>query len=104
MKKAVIATGGKQYLVAEGETINVELLKDAAGKKKVSFEPLLVIDGDKTTVGAPSVSGVVVEASIIEEDVQQDKVTSIRYKSKKRVRTVRGHRQRQTSIKIDSIN
>lgn len=101
MKKAVIATGGKQYLVSEGETVNVELIKDA--KAKLSFEPLLVIDGEKVTVGTPSVTGVKVTASVVESDVQQDKVTSIRYKSKKRVRTVRGHRQRNTVIKIDSI-
>lgn len=102
MKKAVIATGGKQYLVSEGETIDVELIKNAV-KSKVTFEPLLVIDGEKTTVGTPLVSGVVVSASIVAEDVQQDKVTSIRYKSKKRVHTVKGHRQRKTTIKIDSI-
>ena len=101
MKKAVIATGGKQYLVTEGETLNVELLKDA--KSKVTFEALLVIDGDKATVGDPFVKGAVVSASVVEQDVQQDKVTSIRYKSKKRVRTVKGHRQRQTVIKVDSI-
>lgn len=101
MKKAVIATGGKQYLVSEGETVQVELLKDA--KSKVTFEPLLLIDGDKTEVGKPVVSGVKVTASVIEEDKQQDKVVSIRYKSKKRVHTVRGHRQRLASLKIDSI-
>lgn len=101
MKKAVIVTGGHQYLVAEGETIDVELIK--GDDKKVTFEPLLVIDGDKSTVGAPAVSGVSVTASIVEADVKQDKVTSIRYKAKKRVRTVRGHRQRLTTLKIESI-
>lgn len=101
MKKAVIATGGKQYLVAEGETLDVELIKDA--KDKLTFEPLLVIDGDKSTVGAPAVAGAKVAASIVEADTQQDKVTSIRYKAKKRVHTVRGHRQRLTTLKIESI-
>lgn len=101
MKKAVIATGGKQYLVAEGETVDVELIKDA--KNKVSFDALLVIDGDKTTVGAPNVKEVKVSASVVEADVQQDKVTSIRYKAKKRVHTVKGHRQRLMTLKIDSI-
>jgi large subunit ribosomal protein L21 len=101
MKKAVIATGGKQYLVSEGDTIDVELLKDA--KSKVSFDALLVIDGDKATVGAPVVKDVKVAATIVEADKQQDKVTSIRYKAKKRVRTVKGHRQRLTTLKIDSI-
>ncbi len=101
MKKAVIATGGKQYLVAVGETVDVELIKDS--KDKLSFDALLIIDGDKASVGAPAVSGVKVSASIVEADVQQDKVTSIRYKAKKRVRTVRGHRQRLTTLKIDAI-
>jgi len=101
MKKAVIATGGKQYLVSEGETLNIELLKDA--KSKVSFDALLVIDGDKVSIGTPTLSGVVVSATVVEQDVQQEKVTSIRYKSKKRVHTVKGHRQRQTTIKVDSI-
>ena len=102
MKKAVIATGGKQYLVAEGETVDVELIKDAKNGK-VSLEALLVIDGDKATVGTPVVKDIKVAASIVEADVQQDKVTSIRYKAKKRVRTVKGHRQRLTTLKIDSI-
>lgn len=102
MKKAVIVSGGHQYLVSEGETIQVELIKDAV-KNKVTFEPLLVIDGAKSTVGKPNVDAVKVTASIVEADVQQDKVTSIRYKAKKRVHTVRGHRQRLTTLKIDSI-
>lgn len=100
MKKAVIATGGKQYLVAEGETLKVELLK---AEKKVSFDALMVIDGDKVSVGTPNVDKVKVNADIVEADVQADKVTSIRYKAKKRVKTVRGHRQHQTIIKIASI-
>lgn len=101
MKKAVIATGGKQYLVSEGETLDIELIK--ADKNKVTFEALLVIDDGKISVGAPIVSDVKVSATVVAEDTQQDKVTSIRYKSKKRVHTVRGHRQRLTTIKIDSI-
>ena len=103
MKKAVIASGGHQYLVAEGDTIDVELIKDAKPKAKLSFEPLLVIDDEKSIVGAPAVGGTTVSASIVEANVQQDKVTSIRYKAKKRVRKVRGHRQRLTKLKIDSI-
>lgn len=101
MKKAVIATGGKQYLVTEGEILNIELLK--ADKPKVSFDALLVIDGDKVTVGSPLVDKVKVNAEVLEADKQADKVTSIRYKAKKRVKTVRGHRQHQTIIKIASI-
>lgn len=102
MKKAVISTGGKQYLVAEGETIQVELLKGDA--KKHDFEALLVIDGDKVTVGSPLVSKVKVQADVVDADVQTDKVTSIRYKAKKRVHTVKGHRQHVTTLKIASIS
>ncbi len=101
MKKAVIQTGGKQYLVTEGQTLEVELVK--ADSAKVSFDALLVIDGDKTTVGAPSVSGVKVTAEVVEADVQADKVTAIRYKAKKRVHKVHGHRQHQTVLKISKI-
>jgi large subunit ribosomal protein L21 len=100
MKKAVIATGGKQYIVTEGETLEVERIKGE--DKKLSFTPLLVIDGDKVSVGAPEVKGGTVTAKIVEES-KADKVTSIRYKSKKRVHKVRGHRQIQTSITIDKI-
>ena len=102
MKKAVITTGGKQYLVTEGETIEVELLKNDS--KTVSFKPLLVIDDQKTTVGKPTVDSVKVDAQVIEADKQGEKVVSIRYKAKKRVRTVRGHRQRHSIIKISKIN
>lgn len=101
MKKAVIQTGGKQYVVAEGDTINVELIKDAG--KTIDFETLLVIDGDKTMVGAPLVDKIKVTAEVIEADKQADKVTAIRYKAKKRVRKVRGHRQHQTILKITKI-
>lgn len=101
MKKAVIATGGKQYIVTEGETLTIEKLKDV--DKTVSFEALLVIDGDKTTVGAPLVKGVAVTASVVEAEQKADKVTSIRYKAKKRVHKLHGHRQTQTVVKIDSI-
>lgn len=101
MKKAVITTGSKQYVVTEGETIVVELIKNPG--KSVSFVPLLVIDGDKTTVGTPEVSGAKVTAEVIAEDKQADKVISIRYKAKKRVHTVRGHRQHQTHLKITKI-
>jgi large subunit ribosomal protein L21 len=100
-KKAVIATGGHQYLVTEGETLEVELLDPA--QQSTSFEALLVIDGDTVSVGAPTVSGVKVSADIVEQSVKDDKVVAIRYKAKKRVRKVRGHRQRHTVIKITKI-
>ena len=101
MKKAVIATGGKQYVVTEGETLEVELLH--ADKKTVSFDALLVIDGDKTTVGTPLVKDAKVTAEVVTDNVAGDKVTAIRYKPKKRVHKVHGHRQHHTVIKISKI-
>jgi large subunit ribosomal protein L21 len=101
MKKAVIATGGKQYLVAEGETLQVELLKQEG--KTATFVPLLVIDGDKTIVGTPEVKAAKVTADILEQEIKADKVTAIRYKAKKRVHKLHGHRQRLTVIKVAKI-
>lgn len=102
MKKAVIATGGKQYLVAEGQTLDVDLLN--TDKKTAKFEPLMVIDGNNITIGAPIVKGASVSVSIQEAEVRAEKVTAIRYKPKKRVRKVRGHRQKHTTIKVDKIS
>lgn len=102
MKKAVIATGGKQYLVTEGESLEVELLHSEG--KTVVFEPLLVIDGEAVQIGKPTVEKAKVSAEVVEDQVKDDKVTSIRFKAKKRVRTVRGHRQRHTVIKITKIS
>ena len=102
MKKAVIATGGKQYLVCEGEELSVELLNGA--DESVTFEPLLVVDGDKVSVGTPVVKGAQVIAQVIAQDIKADKVSAIRYKAKKRVHKVHGHRQHQTTLKIRSIS
>lgn len=100
MKKAVIVTGGKQYLVSEGEELEVELLDPAKG---MAFEALLVIDGEEISVGTPTVAGVQVNADIIEQSVKADKVVAIRYKAKKRVNKRRGHRQKLTRIRITTI-
>ena len=102
MKKAVIATGGKQYVVSEGDTVTVERLKDG-DQKSVKFDALLVIDGDKVSVGAPLVGGVNVSATVVDAEAKAEKVTAIRYKAKKRVHKLHGHRQLQTVLKIDKI-
>jgi large subunit ribosomal protein L21 len=101
MKKAVILTGSKQYLVSEGDLIEVELLHPKG--KTVTFDPLLVINDKETIVGTPIVEGAKVNAEIIDENVKGDKVTAIRYKAKKRVHKIHGHRQQHTKIKISSI-
>ena len=101
MKKAVIVSGGRQFLVAEGDKLTVNLLN--TDKKTVDFTPLLIADGKDTVVGTPEVKGVKVTAKIVAADTQADKVVAIRYKSKKRVHKVRGHRQRETQLEITSI-
>lgn len=102
MKKAVITTGGKQYLVSEGDELDVEIIK--SDKKDAEFDSLLVYEGDKVGIGTPFVEGKKVVAIIIDQEIPQQKVTSIRYKPKKRVHKIRGHRQKQTKIKIKIIN
>ena len=99
--KAVVKIGGKQYLVAEKETLMVDLLPE--GTKELDLDALLVVDGDKTTVGTPLVKGVKVKANVVDEKVAGDKIRVIRYKSKKRVNTQTGHRQKYTKIEIASI-
>ena len=81
MTKAVVKIGGKQFIVAEKETLLVDLLPE--GTKELTLDALLVIDGDKTQVGKPTVKGVQVTAKVIEDLVKGDKIRVIRYKAKK---------------------
>ena len=101
MKKAVVKIGGKQFIVAEKETLLVDLLQE--GTKELTLDALLVIDGDKTTVGTPTVKGVVVTAKVVEDLVKGEKVRIIRYKAKKRVHKEMGHRQKYSKVEIVSI-
>ena len=101
MMKAVVKISGKQYIVAEKETLLVDLLPE--GTKELDLDALLLIDGDKTTVGTPIVKGVKVKAVVVDEKVAGDKIRVIRYKSKKRVNTQTGHRQKYTKLQITSI-
>lgn len=100
MKKAVIEVKGHQYIVAEKEQLKVDLVGD---EKSLTFEPLMVIDGEKVQVGTPVVSGVKVTAKVVEESVKDKKVVAIRYKAKKRVNKKRGHRQQYSVIEIAKI-
>jgi len=99
MKQAVITTGGKQYIVKKDDVLDVELLGD---KKTVSFDALLVMDGDDVSVGTPTVKDAKVSAKVLEE-VKDDKVVAIRYKAKKRVHKTKGHRQKYSRIQITDI-
>ncbi len=99
--KAVVKISGKQYIVSEKESLLVDLLPE--GTKELTLDALLVIDGDKTKVGMPTVKGAVVKAKVIEAEVKGDKIRVIRYKAKKRVHKENGHRQKYTKIQISSI-
>lgn len=101
MTKAVVKIGGKQYLTTEKETLTVDLLPE--GTKELDLDALLVIDGDKTTVGTPIVKGVKVKAKVVEDKIAGDKLRIIRYKAKKRVNTQTGHRQKYSRVQIVSI-
>jgi len=100
VKKAVIATGGKQYIVSEGDLLDIELIQD---EKVTEFDVMLLIDGDIIKIGTPLVKDVKVKAEVVNQNVKADKVMAIRYKAKKRVHKVHGHRQQHTQIKIVKI-
>ena len=99
--KAVVKISGKQYVVSEKESLLVDLLPE--GTKELTLDALLVIDGDKTKVGTPTVKGAVVKAKVVEAEVKGDKIRVIRYKTKKRVHKENGHRQKYSRIEITSI-
>jgi len=101
MTKAVVKIGGKQFIVAEKETLLVDLLQE--GTKELTLDALLVIDGDQIQVGKPTVKGVKVTAKVVEDLVKGEKIRVIRYKAKKRVHKETGHRQKYSKIEITSI-
>jgi large subunit ribosomal protein L21 len=99
---AVIQTGGKQYRVAEGETLRVEKLPATPGDK-LSFSPLLFADdGGNVQIGKPNVSGIKVEAEVMEQGLGA-KIVIFKYKRRKSYRRKTGHRQPFTALKIVSI-
>ena len=103
MKQAIIEVGSKQYLVAVGDRLAIDLVDEAATKSPLTYRPLIVIDEQKVSIGQPHVSAMTVRAKIVEAVVKADKVVSIRFKAKKRVHKRRGHRQRHTIIEITAI-
>lgn len=96
---AIIATGGKQYKVKEGQVLKVEKL-EAVGK--VVFDQVLLVGGENVKIGMPHVEGAKVEATVLGE-VKGPKVTIRKYKAKVRYRRKTGHRQKYTEVKIDKI-
>lgn len=103
MKYAVIATGGKQYLVEEGSVITVEKLPEMETGAKVTFDSVLLADdGSKTSLGGPNVSGLTVTGELLETG-RAKKVTVVKYKPKARYYKKNGHRQPYSEVKITKI-
>lgn len=99
---AVIETGGKQYRVSPGQTVEVELLPAEPGATVTLERVLLVSSDDTTTVGQPTVPGGAVVATVIGEG-RGKKVIVFKYKSKKRYRRTTGHRQDYTYLTVTDI-
>ena len=101
MTYAIIRSGGKQYRVAEGETVRVDLLGGAAGDK-IKFDDVLMIGGDSPQFGKPLVAGASVEAEVLGE-VKGQKLVVFKFRKRKRSRKKAGHHQHYTSVKITKV-
>ncbi|MBE5929195.1 MAG: 50S ribosomal protein L21 [Lachnospiraceae bacterium] len=99
---AIIATGGKQYKVSEGDVIRVEKLDVAAGES-FTFDQVLIVNDGEMKIGNPTVEGASVTASVLAEG-KAKKVIVYRYKRKSGYHKKNGHRQSYTEVKIEKIN
>ena len=100
---AVIASGGKQYRVSEGDLVRLEELGVDSGSEVEFKDVLLVKTDDSTYIGKPIVPGATVKG-VVEERGQGDKVLVFKYKKKKQYRRTRGHRQSYSAVRIERIN
>ena len=100
---AVIRTGGKQYCVAPGDSVEVEKLPGGIGEAVTLSDVLLISKGDTVTVGAPVVDGATVTAKITGQ-YRGNKIMVFKYRPKKRIRVRKGHRQYLTRLQIEAIN
>lgn len=101
---AVIETGGKQYLIKEGDTLSVEKLPVEAGQE-VEFDKVLLTakaDGSDLNVGTPYLEGVTIKADLTDQ-YRAKKIRVIKYKAKVRYKKVYGHRQHQSKVKIKTL-
>ncbi len=100
---AIIETGGKQYKVAEGDIIRCDLLESEIGTDVTFDKVVLAGSGSDVKVGAPTRSGATVTGTVLRQ-AKDKKILVFRYKPKKRVRKLIGHRQRFAEIKITKIS
>jgi large subunit ribosomal protein L21 len=99
---AVIKAQGKQFKVAQGDTLTIDRMVGEAGAKISLGEVLMLIDGGNTTVGKPLVAGAKVQAEIVEHS-RGDKIKIFKKRRRKNYHRTRGHRQDLTTIKITAI-
>lgn len=99
---AIIETGGKQFKVSEGDVIRTDLVKAEPGSR-VTFDRVVMAGGDNVVVGTPVIKGAKVTGSVVRQ-AKGRKVLVFRYKSKKRVRKLVGHRQLFAEVKIEKIS
>ncbi|GAB4505649.1 MAG: hypothetical protein Fur0043_26460 [Anaerolineales bacterium] len=102
MKYAIVESGGKQYKAVEGETIEVDRLPARAGEKVDFSHVLMLVDGETSLVGTPTVSDVQVSTTVLEH-FKGPKVIIFKYSPKKRIRVKSGHRQQYTRLRVDAI-
>ena len=100
---AIIETGGKQYRVADNDTITVEKLNAEAGATLALDKVLLLADGDDVTVGKPTVAGAKVQATVLAQK-RGTRVRAEKYKKRTGEYLRKGHRQSLTTLKIESIS
>ncbi len=100
---AVIKTGGKQYKVAAGEKIKVELLQVEVGAEVVIDQVLAVGNGAELKVGAPLVAGATVTATVVNHG-KHDKVRIFKMRRRKHYKKSQGHRQNYTELQISAVN
>src|ERR1700693_4595637 len=103
MTYAIIKTGGRQYRVAEGDTVDVDLLDVDAGKTATFGEVLMFADGKNITHGDPLISGAKVTAEVVEQR-KDKKVIAFKYKRRQGYHRTVGHRRKLTRVKIKSIS
>ena len=100
---AVIKTGGKQYRVAPGDVIEVELLDAKEGDEVALDNVLMFADGDQIKIGAPLLSGAKVTAKV-KSHGRADKIRIFKLRRRKNYRRTQGHRQHYTKIEIIGIS
>ena len=99
---AVIKTGGKQYVVKEGDVLSVEKLNIESGQTVLFDQVLLIEDGEQTLIGTPILEKAVVKANVV-KNFKADKILVFKKKRRKQYRRTRGHRQPLTEVKIERI-